>query len=160
MSQFFASGCQSIGVSASTSVLPMNIENLGLTDWNSVQSKGLSRVFFNTTIWSISSLALSLLYSPTLTSGKTVALIIQTFVSKVTSLFYNMLSRFVIPFLPRSKCLLVSWLPSLATVILVPKKIKPVTASTFPPSGTGCHNLSFWMLSFKPAFSTLLFHPI
>ena len=95
-----------------------------------------------------------------MTTGKTVALIIQTFVSKVMSLFYNMLSRFVIPFLPRSKCLLVSWLPSLATVILEPKKIKPVIASTFPPSGTGCHNLSFWMLSFKPAFSTLLFHPI
>ena len=71
MSQFFASGGQSIGVSASTSVLPMNIQDwfpLGWTGWISLQSKGLSRVFSNTTVQSISSLALSFLHSPTLTS--------------------------------------------------------------------------------------------
>ena len=71
MSQFFASGGQSIGASASASVLPMNIQDwfpLGWTGWISLQSKGLSRVFSNTTIKSINSLVLSFLYSPTLTS--------------------------------------------------------------------------------------------
>ena len=70
MSQFFTSGGQSIGVSASTSVLPLNIQDgfpLGLTDWISMQSKGLWRVFSNTKFKSINSLVLSFLYSPTLT---------------------------------------------------------------------------------------------
>ena len=70
-SQFFASGGQSIGVSASTSVLPMNIQDwfpLGWTAWISLQSKGLSRVFSNTTFKSINSSALSFLYGSTLTS--------------------------------------------------------------------------------------------
>ena len=71
MSQFFASGGQSIGVSASASVLPMNIQDwfpLGWTGWISLQSKGLSRVFSNIKFKSINSLLLSSLYSPTLTS--------------------------------------------------------------------------------------------
>ena len=71
ISQFFASGGQSIWASASTSVLPMNIQGwcpLGLTGWISMQSRGLSRVFSNTTVQKHQSLALSLLYSPTLTS--------------------------------------------------------------------------------------------
>ena len=71
---------------------------------------------------------------PYMTTGKTIALTIQTFISKVTSLLFNMLSKFVIAFLPRSKGLLISWLQSLSTVILEPKKIKSVTASTFSPS--------------------------
>ena len=71
MSQLFALGGQSIGVSASASVLPMNTQDcspLGCTSWISLQSKGFSRVFSNTTVQSISSLAISFLYSPTLTS--------------------------------------------------------------------------------------------
>ena len=71
ISKFFILGGQSIGVSASASVLPMNIQDwfpLGWTDWISLKSKGLSRVFSNTTVQSINSLALSFLYSPTLTS--------------------------------------------------------------------------------------------
>ena len=71
MSQVFVSGGQSIGVSDSTSVLPMNIQDwypLGWTDWISLQSKGLSKVFSNTTVQSISSLVLGFLYNPTLTS--------------------------------------------------------------------------------------------
>ena len=71
MSQFFASGGQSIGASALASVLPMNIQDwfpLGGTGWTSFQSKGLSRAFSNTTVQNISSSALSFLYSPTLTS--------------------------------------------------------------------------------------------
>ena len=68
---------------------------------------------------------------PYVTTGKTRALIIWTFVGKVTYLIFNMLSRFVIAFLPRSKYLLISWLQSTSTVLLEPKKIKSVTASTF-----------------------------
>ena len=71
MSQLFASGGQSVGVSASTSVLPMNTQDwspLGWTGWSSLKSKGLSRVFSNTTVQNISSSVLSLLYCPALTS--------------------------------------------------------------------------------------------
>ena len=71
VSQFFASGDQSVRASASTSVLPMNIQDwfpLGLTDWIYLHSKGRSRVFSNTTVQNINSLVLSFLYSPTLTS--------------------------------------------------------------------------------------------
>ena len=67
-----------------------------------------------------------------MTLGKTIALSIQTFVGKVMSLLFNKLSRLVIAFLPRSKCLLISRLQSPSAVILEPKKIKPVTVSTFP----------------------------
>ena len=66
---------------------------------------------------------------PYMTTGKTIALIRQTFVGKVMSLLFNMLSSLVIAFLPRSKRLLISWLQSLSTVILEPKKIKSITVS-------------------------------
>ena len=75
---------------------------------------------------------------PYMTIGQTIALTIWTFVGKVMSLLFNMLSKFVIAFLP-SKCLLISWLQSQSTVILEPKKTKSVTASTFPPSI--CHEV-------------------
>ena len=82
-------------------------------------------------------------YCPALTSymssGKTIALTIWTFVGKVMTLLLNRLSRFVIAFLPRSKCLLILWLPSPPTVILEPKKIKFVTVSIFSPSL--CHEV-------------------
>ena len=71
---------------------------------------------------------------PYMTTGKTIALTIQIFVGKVMSLLFNMLSRFVIAFLPRNKCLLTSWLQPLSAVIFEPKKIKSVTVSTFSPS--------------------------
>ena len=84
---------------------------------------------------SINSLALSLLYGPTLhpymTTGKTIALTIWTFVGKVMSLLFNTLSRFVIAFLSRSKHILISWLQSLSAVIWEPEKIKYVTVSFF-----------------------------
>ena len=66
-----------------------------------------------------------------MTTGKNIALTIQTFVGNVLSLLFNMFSRFVMPFLPRSKHLLISWLHSPSTVILEPKKVKSVTASIF-----------------------------
>ena len=93
-----------------------------------------------------------------MTTGKTIALTLWTFVSKVMSLLFHMLSRFVIAFLLRSKCLLFLWLQSLSAVILEPKKREPVTASAFSSSiwhevmGLGAIILVFLMLSFRPAF--------
>ena len=69
---------------------------------------------------------------PYITIGKTIALTRWTFIDKVMSLLFNMLSRYVITFLPRSKCLLISWLQSPSAVILEPKKIKSATVSMFP----------------------------
>ena len=96
---------------------------------------------------------------PCMTTGKTTALTRWTFVSKVMSLVFKTLSRFIIAFLPRSKCLSISWLQSPSAVILEPKKIKFVTVSIVSPPI--CHNVMgpdamifiFWMLSFKPTFS-------
>ena len=86
---------------------------------------------------------------PYMTTGKTIALIRWTFVGKEMSLLLNMLSRLVVTFLPRSKCLLISWLQSPSAVILEPKKIKPENCFhcfpiCFPWSdGTKCHDLRF-----------------
>ena len=101
---------------------------------------------------------------PYMTIGKNIALTRQTFVGKVMSLLFNMLSRLVITFLPRSKRFLISWLQSPSAVILEPRKIKSDTVSTVSP--TICHEvmgpdaiiLVFWMLSFEPTFFTLHFH--
>ena len=71
---------------------------------------------------------------PYMTPGKTITLTVWNFVGKVMSLLFNMPSRFVIAFLPRSKCLLISWLQSLSAEILEPKKIKSVTVSIVSPS--------------------------
>ena len=140
-SRLFTSVGQSIGVSASASVLPMNIQGwfpLGLTGLISLQSKGFLRVFSSThsskasTLWCSAFLMVQLSH-PYMTIGKTVALTIWTFVRKVMSLLFNMLSRLVIAFLPRSKHLLISWLRSLSTVILELKKIKSVAVS-IPPT--------------------------
>ena len=98
-----------------------------------------------------------------MTTGKTIALTRRTFVGEVMCLLFNMLYRLVIAFLPRNKCLLISWLQSKSEVILEPKKIKFVTVSIVSPSI--CHEvmrpdamiLVLWMLSFKQSF-TLLFH--
>ena len=103
-----------------------------------MQSKGLERVFSTTKVQSINSSMLSFfiaqLSHPYVTTGKTVALTRQTFVDKLMSLLYNMLSRFVRTFLPRSKRLLISWLQSPLAVILEPPKIKSVTVSIVSPS--------------------------
>ena len=112
--------------------------SLGWTGWISLQSKGLSRVFSNSTVQKhqffstqLSSVQLS---HPYRTTGKTIALTRWTFVGKVMSLPFNMLSRLVITFLPRSKHLLISWLQSPSAVILKPPKINSDTASTVSPS--------------------------
>ena len=129
MSQFFTCGVQSIGVSASASVLPIYTQvwsPLGWTGWISLQSKGLSRVFSSTTLQKHQFFGTQLSSSPALTpymtTGKTIVLTRWTFVGKVISLLFNMLSRLVITFLPRSKCLLISWLQSPSALILEPPK--------------------------------------
>ena len=100
---------------------------------------------------------------PYMTTGKTIALTRWTFVGKVMSLLFNMLSRLVIAFLPRIKCLLISWLQSPPAVVLEPKKIKSLTISFVSPSichevmGLDAMILVFWMLSFKPTFSVFSF---
>ena len=93
------------------------------------------------------------------TTGKTIALTIWTFVGRVMSLLFNTLYRFVIAFLPRSNCLLISWLQSPSTVILEPKRRKSVTTFTFSPSichevmGPDAMILVYLIFSFKPALS-------
>ena len=157
VSQHFASGGQSIGASASVSVLPVNSQGwfpLGLTGLISLLSKELSRVFSSTTVWrhqffSIQPFLWSSSHIHTWLLEKTIALAIKAFVGKVMSLLFNTLSRFVTAFLPKSKRLLISWLHSLSTVILGPPKIKSVIVSFFSPiyllwnDGTGCHDLHF-----------------
>ena len=96
---------------------------------------------------------------PYMTTGKTIVLTRQTFVDKVMALLFNMLSRLVITFLTRTKCLLISWLQSPSAVILESRKIKSAIVSTVSPSirhevmGPDAMILVFWMLSFKPTFS-------
>ena len=154
MSQLFTSDNQSIGASAS--VLPMNIQGwvpLGLTGLILLQSKGLWNLLqhpnWKALVLQCLAFFMVQLSHPYVTTGKTIAPTIWTFVGKVMSLLFHIVSRFVIAFLPRSKHLLISWLQSLSTVILQPKKIKFVTVSIFFPiylpwsDGIRCHDLSF-----------------
>jgi len=169
MSQFFVSGGQSIGVSASASVLPMNIQDwfpLGWTGLISLQSKGLSRVFSNSTVQNINSSVLSFIVQvshPYITTGKTIALTRRTCVGKVMSLLFSMLSRLVIAFLPRSKCLLSSWLQSPSAVILEHPPNKVCQCFHYFPiyllwsDGTRCHDLCFPNVEFEANFF-ILFH--
>ena len=156
MSQLFASGGQSIQVWASTSVIKMNIQDwfpLGLTGWISLQSKGLSNLLQHHTskasILRCSAFFIVQLSHPHITTGKTIALTRWTFVGKVMSLLFNMLSRLVITFLPRSKYLLISWLQSPSAVILETPKHKISYCFHCLPidlpwsDGTGCHDLRF-----------------
>ena len=131
MSQFFASGGQNIGVSASASVLLMN-EYSGLIsfrmDWLdilAVQGTRKSLLHHHSSKASIlqcSAFFTVQLSHPDMTTGKTIALTRWTLVGKVMSLLVNMLSRLVITFLPRSKRLLISWLQSPSAVIWSPPK--------------------------------------
>jgi len=155
VSQFFASGGQSIGASASASVLPMNIQDFRMTgifrnipmnipsfrmdrfDLLAVQGTLRSLLHHHSSKASIlwcSAFFMVQLSHPYMTTGKTIALTRWTFVSKVMSLLFNMLSRLVIAFLPKSKRLLISWLWSPSAVILESKKIKSVTVSIVSPS--------------------------
>ena len=141
MSQFFESGSHSIGVSASASVLPMNIQQISFRmDWldlltvQGTLKSLLQHHSSKTSILWCSAFYIFQLSHPCITTGKTTTLTRQTFISKVMSLLFNMLSRLVIAFLPRSKRLLISWLQSPSAVLLMPKKIKSVTISIVSPS--------------------------
>ena len=119
----------------------MNTQNwspLGWTGWISLQSKRLSRVFSNTTVQKHQFFG-----GPTLTSihdyWRNIVLTIRTFVGKVTFLLFNMLAGFVTAFLPRSKCLLISWLQSPSAVILEPPKNK--VSHCFIVSPSICHEV-------------------
>ena len=139
MSWHFASAGQSIGASASASVLPVNIQGwvpIGLAGLNSLLPRGLSIIFSSTTIlkhqffsaqpslWSNSHIHIWLLEKPQLW--------LYGPLSVRWCLCFLILSSMVIAFLPRSKCLLISWLQSTSAVILEPTKIKSVTVSVFP----------------------------
>ena len=151
---------QSIGASTSGTVLPMNIQGwfpLELTGLISLLFKGLSRVFSSTRVQRHHSSALRLLYGPTLTSSiynywETHRLNYTDFFHQSDVFVFNIPPRFFIAFLPTSNRLLISWLQSLSTVNLEPKKTKSVNASTFltfysPWSdGTRCHDLIFFFL--------------
>ena len=123
-SQLSASGGQSIGASASATVLPMNIQSwfpLGLIGLNSLQSKGTLKSLLQYHSWEASIFQCSAFFMVQLshlyvTTGKTIALTRWTFVGIITSLLFYTLSKFVIAFLPRSKCLLISWLKSPSAV--------------------------------------------
>ena len=126
MSQLFTSNGQSVGASASAWVLPMNIQDwfpLGLTGLISLLLEGLSKSFLQhcsskASVFWLSAFFMVQLSHPYITTQKTIALTIQTFVSEFVFLLFYTLSRFVIAFLPRNKCLLISGLQSPSTMIL------------------------------------------
>ena len=133
MSWLFAPGGQSIGVSSPASVLSMNPWGgfpSGLTGLISFAVQGtlkslLQHHSLKASVLQCSAFFMVQLSHPYMTTGeKNTALTIQTFASKVISLLFNMLFRFVIAFFPRSKHFLISWLQSLSAVILEPKKLK------------------------------------
>ena len=164
MSQFFASEYWSFNLSISPSY-----EYSGLisfrTDWfhllaiQGTLKSLLQHHSSRASILQCSAFFMVQLSHSFMTTGKTIAWTRQTFFGKIMSLLFNMLSKFVIAFLPRSKHLLISWLQSPSSVILEPKKRKSVTVSIVSPFI--CHEVMgkdavifvFWMLSLKPGFS-------
>ena len=149
------------------SVLSMNIQGwflLGLTGLISLLFKGLSGVFSSTIVqkhqfFHAQPSLWPKLSHPYMTTGKTIALTIENFVDKVMSLLFNTLFRSVIAFLPRSKCLLISWLQSPSAVILEPPKNKVwhcfhSSSISHDVMGPDAMISVFWMLSFKPVFSS------
>ena len=138
------SRCQSIGVSASTSDISPSNEYSGLMsfrmDWLYlfvVQGNLKSILQYHNSKASIlqcSAFFIVQLLHPYMTTGKTIALTRWTFVGKIMSLFFNMLTKFVVAFLPRNKRLLISQLQSPSAVIWEPQKIKSDTVSTVSPS--------------------------
>ena len=141
MSQFFASDGQSIGV-LSFSISPSHEYSglisfrMGWLDLLAVQGtlkSLLQHRSLNASILQYSAFFIVQLSHPYVTTGKTIALTRRTFVGKVMSLLFNMLSRLVIAFLPRSKHILISWLQSPSAVILEPPKMMSVTVSPVSP---------------------------
>ena len=139
MSQFFASGGQSIGVSTLASdeysgLISFRMDWLDLLAVQETLKSLLQHHSSKSSVLRHSAFFIVQLSHPYMTTGKTIALIRWTFVGKVMPLPFNTLSRLVITFLPRSKRLLISWLQLPSAVILEPPKIKSVTVSTVSPS--------------------------
>ena len=158
MSHLFAWGGQSTGVSPSASVLPMNTQDWSISfrmDWLDLLAvQGTLKNLLQHHSSKASILQHSAFFTvqishPNMTTGKTIALTRWTFVDKVISLLFNILSGLVITFLPRSKGILISWLHSPSAVILEPQKKKVwLCFHCFPiyfpwSDGTRCHDLSF-----------------
>ena len=173
MSQLFTLGGQSIGASAS--VLPKRIWGwfpLRLTGFELLGTTGALKSLLQNHSSKTSVLQHSAFFivCPALTCvhdyWKEHSLDYTDLCQQSDVFAFNTLSRFVRAFLPRSHRLLISWLQSPSTVTLEPRKRKSVTASTFSPSichvsdGTRCHDITFLVLSFKPAFSLSSFTPI
>ena len=134
------------GASASASVIPMNMESVFpfRIHWFDLAVQGTLKSLLQhhsskASVLQHSAFFMVQLSHPCMITGKTIALSKHTFVGKVISLLFNMLSRFVIAFHPRNKRLLISWLQSPSTVILEPKKIKSVTTSAL--SSSVCHEV-------------------
>ena len=154
MRQLFASGGQSTGTSASVSnefsrLISFRNNGFDLLAVQRILKSLCQNHSSKASVLQYSAFFMVQLSHPYMTTGKIIALSMWTFVGKVMSLLFNMLSRFVIAFLPKSKCLLISCLQSPSEVILEPRKIKSITVSIFSPSicheviGTGCHDLQF-----------------
>ena len=163
VNQFFISDGQKYWSFSISIGPPVNIQDwflLELSGLISLLSKGLSRVFSNTTFKSINSSVLSFLYGPTLTFihnyWKTIALTRLIFVDKIMSLLFSMLSRLVIAFFPRGKCLTFMTAVTICSDFGAKENKVCHCLPTYLPwsDGTRRHDLKvFWMLSFKPAFS-------
>ena len=146
MSQFFASGGQRISFSFSNSpsneyagLISFRIDWLDLPAVQGILKSLLQHHSSNASILQCSTFFIVQLSHPHVITEKTIALTRQTFVDKVMPLLFNMLSRLVIAFLPRSMRLLISWLKSPSAVILEPEKLKSLTVSIISPSI--CHEV-------------------
>ena len=158
MSQLFTSGGQSTGVSVSVSILPMNIQNWFPLGWNLLVVHGTlkSLLQYHSSKESIllcSPFFIVQISHPYMTTAKTIALTRQTFVGKVMSLLFNVLSSLVIIFHPRSKCLLIHGCIHHLQWFWSPKKIVYHCFHCFPiylpwSDRTGCHDLSFLNVEF------------
>ena len=164
MSQLFTSGGQRFEVSASnehSGLITFRMDGLDLLAVRGTFKSLLQYHSSKASILRNSAFFIVQHSHPYMTAGKNIALISWTFVGKVMSLLFNMLSRLVITFLPRSKRLLISWLQSPSAVIWEPQKIKSATVFPsifFEVIGLDVMILVFWMLSFKPTFSLFHFH--
>ena len=139
MSQLFSSGGQSFSLNISPSsehpgLISFRMDWLDLLEVQGTLKSLLQHHSSKTSILWPSAFFIVQLLHPYMTTGKIIALTRWTFVDKVMSLLFNMLSRLVITFRPMSKRLLISWLQSPSTVILEPRKIKSDTVSTVSPS--------------------------
>ena len=158
MSWLFPSRGQGIGASAS-GLISFRMDCFDLLAIQGTPENLLQHHSSKASILQCSVFFMVQLSYPYMTTEKTIALTVWTFAGKVRSLLFNILLKLVIAFLPRSKCLLISWLQSPSAVILEFKKIKSVTVSIVSPSifhevmGPHAMIFIFWMLSSQPTFS-------